>query len=196
MTEPGEHEHEHHHHEHVDYGDAIRAFRQDKDEYFRTGSASPLPAAEREGFTGLPYYPVDEGLRFEGLTLEPYLGDEPTSFAIPTSDGRLRPAERAGIFRFDVGAVPCSLTAYTFEGGRSEQQSVFVPFMDATTGKETYGAGRYLDLDPQYDGTYVLDFNLAYHPSCVYDMKFSCPLTPAENRLDVRVEAGERLAEG
>ena len=73
-------------------------------------------------------------------------------------------------------------------------ESLFVPFLDATTGTETYGAGRYLDLEPQDDGTWTLDFNLAYHPSCVYDARFSCPLTPHENRLGVRVEAGERLA--
>ena len=69
-----------------------------------------------------------------------------------------------------------------------------MPFLDPTSGTETYGAGRYLDLDPEDDGTYTLDFNLAYHPSCVYDPKFSCPLTPAENRLPVRILAGERLA--
>ena len=74
--------------------------------------------------------------------------------------------------------------------------AVFVPFLDATSGHETYGAGRYLDLEPEDDGTYALDFNLAYHPSCVYDIKFSCPLTPAENRLPIRIEAGERLAPG
>ena len=70
-----------------------------------------------------------------------------------------------------------------------------MPFLDETSGTVTYGAGRYLDLDPEEDGTYVLDFNLAYHPSCVYDARFSCPLTPAENRLPVRIEAGERLAQ-
>ncbi len=190
--------HEHHepghHHEHVDYGDAIREFRTDKDEYFRTGAGSPLPPAERAGFGGIHYFPVDEAFRLGGLTLEPYAGSEPTSFAIPTSDERLRPAARAGTFRFEGGGVPCALTAYTFEGGGAG--SVFVPFLDSTTGKESYGAGRYLDLDREEDGTYVLDFNLAYHPSCVYDVRFSCPLTPAENRLAVRIEAGERLAEG
>ncbi|MBF8291112.1 MAG: hypothetical protein HW391_2080, partial [Chloroflexi bacterium] len=122
----------------------------------------------------------------------PYIGVEPLSFAIPTSDGKLRPAERAGTFRFLVGGVPCTLTGYTFEGGSAE--SVFVPFLDGTTGVESYGAGRYLDVEQEEDGTYAIDFNLAYHPSCVYDIKFSCPLTPAENRLPVRIEAGERLA--
>ena len=73
-------------------------------------------------------------------------------------------------------------------------EALFVPFLDATTGTETYGAGRYLDLETDDDGTWTLDFNLAYHPSCVYDPRFSCPLTPPENRLGLRVEAGERLA--
>jgi hypothetical protein len=187
------HDHGHHHDADIPYADAVRAFRVDKDAYFRSGERSPIPVAERADFTGLPYFDVDESLRFEGLALEPYAGTEPTTFTIPTSDGRLRPAERAGTFRFEVGGVPCTLTAYIFEGGSTE--SVFVPFLDGTTGVESYGAGRYLDLEREDDGTFALDFNIAYHPSCVYDPRFSCPLTPAENRLPVRIEAGERLPE-
>jgi hypothetical protein len=194
LTQSDHHsEHEHPHDERISYAAAVQSFRDDKDEYFRSGPGSPLPPAERAAFVGLPYFAVDENLVFEGLGLEPYDGSEPTSFTIPTSDNRLRPAVRAGILRFTVGAVLCSLTAYTFEGGAPG--SVFVPFLDGTSGTESYGAGRYLDLDAEDDGTYVLDFNLAYHPSCVYDARFSCPLTPAENRLPVRIEAGERLAE-
>ena len=195
MTETHEHhahEHAHHRRPPLAYPDAVAAFRADKDEFFRTRPGSPIPEAERAGFQGLPYYPVDEALGFEGLRLEPYTGSEPTSFAIPTSDGQLRPAERAGTFRFSVDSVSCSLTAYTFE--HDDSGAVFVPFLDGTSGTATYGAGRYLDLEPDEDGTYALDFNLAYHPSCVYDPRFSCPLTPAENRLPVRIEAGERLA--
>jgi uncharacterized protein len=193
----GEHDHDHDHddhssHEHVDYPTAVQLFRADKDDYFRQAHDSPIPHDQRHDFAGLPYFPVDENLRFEGLQLEPYVGDEPTSFQIPTSDGQLRDAERAGTFRFELGGAEHRLTGYRFAEGDSE--SVFVPFLDQTSGSETYGAGRYLDLDPDsQDGTYVLDFNLAYHPSCVYDPRFSCPLTPPENRLPVRVEAGERL---
>lgn len=189
----GTHEgHDHSGHEHVDYPTAVELFRADKDDYFRQAHDSPIPHDQRHDFAGLPYFPVDEDVRFEGLALEPYEGDEPTSFQIPTSDGQLRDAERAGTFRFELGGATQRLTGYRFAAGGSE--SVFVPFLDATSGKETYGAGRYLDLDPdEQDGTYVLDFNLAYHPSCVYDPRFSCPLTPPENRLPVRIEAGERL---
>jgi uncharacterized protein (DUF1684 family) len=79
---------------------------------------------------------------------------------------------------------------------------LFVPFRDATSGSDTYGAGRYL-LDTlkgadhggnPRDGTLILDFNMAFHPSCAYDPRWSCPLAPPENRLAVPITAGERLA--
>ncbi len=189
-------EHEHHHQHTLDYPDAIRAFRADKDEAFRSNPHSPIPADDRASFTGLPYFEVDEAFRFEGLALEPYAGDEPVAFQIPTSDGRLRDARRAGVLRFELAGTPSALTAYQFATDSPGSTELFVPFLDRTSGAETYGAGRYLDLDVEDDGTYALDFNLAYHPSCVYDPRFSCPLTPAENRVAVRIEAGERLAEG
>ena len=190
------HDHDHHHHDGPhDYVGAVQGFRAEKDEFFKTNSGSPIPAEERAAFTGLPYYPVNVDLVFEGLSLQPYAGDEPTSFQIPTSDNRLRPARRAGSLTFDLEGQSLRLTAYELEGAHSDGR-VFVPFLDATSGTETYGAGRYLDLEPDEDGTYAIDFNLAYHPTCVYQPIFSCPLTPAENRLPIRIEAGERLAEG
>jgi len=187
---------EHHEHQHtLSYPDAIAQYRADKDAYFKTGAGSPIPAAERDAFEGIPYFPVDEGLILDGMALEPYTGDEPVRFEIPTTDGRLRPAERAGVFRFRLLDADCSLTAYQMASADGTvHDSLFVPFLDGTTGTESYGAGRYLDLDAEEDGTWTLDFNVAYHPSCVYDPRFSCPLTPAENRLPVRIEAGERLA--
>ena len=187
------HEHEHHHdEEELDYAAQVEAFRADKDEAFRHSPGSPIPHDVRHDFPGLPYFPVDETLRFDDLRLEPYAGDQPTSFQIPTSDNQLKPAHRAGTFHFKLGGEARHLTGYVIDGGHGD--SVFVPFLDATSGHETYGAGRYLDLEPEEDGTYALDFNLAYHPSCVYSPFFSCPITPAENRLPDRIEAGERLA--
>ncbi|HET7727110.1 MAG TPA: DUF1684 domain-containing protein [Candidatus Limnocylindrales bacterium] len=191
-----EHPHEHEHRHHISYEEAVRQYREDKDAAFRSLPDSPIPHAARASFTGLPYYDVDSGMVVEGLTLEPYQGAEPVRFDIPTSDGRLLPAERAGVFRFALDGTPLTLTAYRVVGS-AEDASLFVPFLDATSGRETYGAGRYLDLEPDEDGSWTLDFNLAYHPSCVYDPQYSCPLTPAENRLPIRIEAGERLpAEG
>ena len=202
-----DHDHDHHEHEPIDYVEAVEGFRADKDHYFKHGEGSPIPTAERDAFTGLPYFPVDPDLRFEDLQLEPYQGSEPQRFQIPTSDGGLRPAHRAGSLRFELGGESRVLAGYVIDApdGHVHRDaataadealpSIFVPFLDATSGHETYGAGRYLDIEPEDDGTYSLDFNLAYHPSCVYDFRFSCPLTPAENRLPIRIEAGERLPE-
>jgi len=189
-------EHAEHHHTRS-YADTLEQYRADKDTYFRTGKGSPVPEAERATFAGIPYFPVDEGWIVDDLALEPYTGDAPVQFEIPTTDGRLRPAERAGTFRLGLAGGPYTLTAYRLAGADGAlRDSLFVPFLDATSGVTTYGAGRYLDLEAEEDGTWTLDFNLAYHPSCVYDPRFSCPLTPAENRLPIAVEAGERLPDG
>ena len=186
-----DHDKPEHEHRHMSYGDAVLGYRADKDRFFRDSTGSPIPAEDRPAFAGLTYFPVDEALVIDDLALEPYTGDAPVQFEIPTSDGRLRPAERAGVFRFGVGGRELAITAYRLAGGTDG--ALFVPFLDATSGAETYGAGRYLDIEAQDDGTYSLDFNLAYHPSCAYDPRFSCPITPPENRLPVRIEAGERL---
>lgn len=169
---------------------AIEAQRADKDEYFRASPYSPLDEDARAAFAGLAYYPVDPAYRLGGLALLPYEGDEAEAFQMPTSTEEMRQAWRAGTFRFELDGAPLALVAYDLGGG-----SLFVPFQDATSGHETYGAGRYLDVEPEVDGTFTLDFNLAYFPFCAYSPYYSCPLTPAENRLPVRIEAGERLGE-
>jgi uncharacterized protein (DUF1684 family) len=187
-------EHAEHHHT-LSYADAIRQYRAERDAYFRAGHDSPVPAADRSAFPGIPYFPVDESFIVEGLVLEPCGDDIPVLFEIPTTDGHLRRAERAGVFEFALSGHSQRLTAYRLAGADGEVgEGLFVPFLDMTSGTETYGAGRYLDLEPEDDGTWTLDFNLAYHPSCVYDPRYSCPLTPPENRLGSRVEVGERLA--
>jgi len=180
-------------HQHVaSYPDLVERYRAEKDAYFKSAGGSPVPAAEREAFAGLSYYPVNEDAVVDELVLVPYTGHEPVSFTIATTDGKLRPAERAGVFQFEVLGGLHALTAYRLAGtdGVLDHDSLFVPFLDATSGTETYGAGRYLDVALEEDGTSTLDFNMAYHPSCVHDARFSCPLTPAENRLAIRLEAG------
>jgi len=173
------------------YGRVVEADRAAKDAFFRSSPHSPLEPGSRTAFRGLDYFSVDIAYRVDGLRLLPYMGDGPTAFGMPTSDGRDRDAIRAGSFVFEISGVRQILTAYRFPG--AEGGALFVPFLDATSGDETYGAGRYLDVEAEQDGRYILDFNLAYHPYCAYSPHFSCPLTPAENRLSVRIEAGERL---
>ncbi len=89
---------------------------------------------------------------------------------------------------FSVDGAPAELTVYK----DSSQGSLFLPFADATSGDETYGAGRYVEPDAQPDGTLLIDFNYAYNPYCAYNEAWTCPITPAENRLRVPIRAGEK----
>ena len=95
-----------------------------------------------------------------------------------------------GTLEFAVPGGSAQLAGYAFEPGPVSE--LFIPFRDTTSGSETYGAGRYLDLEPEDDGTYVLDFNIAYNPWCAYAPQYSCPLPPRENWLTFPIEAGEK----
>ncbi len=92
------------------------------------------------------------------------------------------------VAHFEVDGEPVSLALYD-----TGHPGYFLPFRDRTSGSETYGAGRYLDIEPSDDGTATIDFNEAYNPFCAYNDAYACPLPPPENWLQVRIEAGERL---
>jgi uncharacterized protein (DUF1684 family) len=175
------------------YAEAVAAERAEKDQQFVIDPDSPIPAGSRNAFHGLQYWPVDPRYRLTG-PLEVF--QEPERFTIVTTMGEARPCERYGKVSFELEGAPLTLTVYRLLDGRRTGTSadLFVPFMDTTTGKETYPAGRYVNLEEQGDGRYVLDFNLAYNPACAYGApeRFQCPRTPAENRLPATIRAGER----
>ncbi len=170
---------------------AWTSWTAERDALFRSPQ-SPLPAPERAAFDGLPYFPYDSTFAVPAA-LVPAVSTDTVSF--PTSTGELRPMVRAGQLVFAAGGVERRLVAYT-QVGPDANGELFVPFRDATSGGETYGGGRYLDLPVAPLGRYTLDFNRAYHPYCVYSDAYSCPLPPAENTLSLAVHAGERLAAG
>lgn len=157
-----------------------------RDSLFRS-AGSPLP--DTAGFDGLLYFAYDSTLAVPAA-LVPAMRQE--TFNFPTTSGALQQHVSAGHLVFEAGGVQWRLEAFEPVGSDGR---LFVPFRDATSGRETYGGGRYLDLEVQPSGRYALDLNRAYHPYCVYDASFSCPLPPAENRLELRVTAGERLPE-
>lgn len=179
---------------------ALRAawedWRADRDSLF-VSEASPLPPAARDTFGAIPYFPYDSLLAVPAA-LVPAL--RPDTALFPTTTGELRPMTVAGQLVFTAGGVERRLVAYQAVGAVAAIQAregggrLFVPFRDETSGRETYGGGRYLDLDVAASGRYALDFNRAYHPYCVYDPGFSCPLPPPENTLGLPVTAGERYA--
>ncbi|MFB6095134.1 MAG: DUF1684 domain-containing protein [Halodesulfurarchaeum sp.] len=173
-----------------DYAEHVQDQRRQKEQYFAESPRSPIPPAQQEDFPGLEYYPVDEDLRFE-LPLDEH--DEKESLVVETTTGNEREYLRWGEFNFEVDGTTLTLQAYK---GDPDEDRLWVPFRDETNGEETYGAGRYLDLEPDHhrveDDGWVLDFNQAYNPTCAYNEAYECPLIPTENWLDVRIEAGEK----
>jgi hypothetical protein len=168
--------------------------RAGKDRLFAEHPASPVPEARRRDFRGLAYWRHDPAQRITAR-LEP--DPETPPLDVPRSnEGPAMPFARIGWVSFRLDGQDCRLAVYwlnEYAGG------IFIPFRDATSGRETYGGGRYLwdsakgvDLGSEGDEL-VLDFNYAYHPSCVYDDRWSCPLAPAENHLAAAIAAGERL---
>ncbi len=157
--------------------------RAEKDEFFEFDPQSPLTSDQQADFQGLNYFPVDESLRFE-LEIERF--EHPEAIKMQTSTGDLRDFTRYGRLTFTMAGESVSLVVYANDYG------YFIPFVDAQAGKETYGAGRYLDPRETGDDRLMLDFNLAYNPYCAYNDRYSCPIPPAENRLLVAIRAGEK----
>ena len=165
---------------------AHRLWRERRDVLFRSHAQSALPESERAAFRGLPYHEYDPAFAFSAA-VRPLPRE---SYDVDTSTGGVIRFVRFGAVDLPIGTLEV-LWLDEYSGG------VFLPFRDATSGKTTYGGGRYLldtakgaDLGSSGD-MLVLDFNFAYHPSCVYDPKWTCPLAPLSNRLSTAVEAGE-----
>ena len=160
---------------------------------FREHPQSPIPFEERSGYSGPHLYEYDPGWCLTG-SVEPA---RPLRLEIATSNVETMAFSRFGVVRFAHAGTELVLELYWLEGYGG---GLFLPFADATSGGQTYGAGRYLldtikgaDLG-QRDGRLVIDFNFAYQPSCAYDPRWTCPLAPPANRLQVAVRAGERVA--
>jgi uncharacterized protein (DUF1684 family) len=168
-------------------------WREARDELFRSHPQSPLPEEARAGFDGLPYFPYDRGLR----VLADVAPATPEPLVIAGSAGSTIPFTRFGRAGFVLAGEQCTLELYWLDGYGG---GIFVPFGDASNGRETYGPGRYMldsvkGADLGMDGgRLVLDLNFSYNPSCAYDPRWACPLTPPPNRLPVPVRAGERIA--
>jgi uncharacterized protein (DUF1684 family) len=178
-----------------------------REELYRAHPQSPVPVDARPAFRARAW-PYDPAWRFDVPVARreagggaPPLGstgwDSP--LRLPMSSGDALAFEAAGDVELPLATGSRTLTVYWMSGYAG---GLFLPFRDATNGTETYGAGRYLldtakgaDLGGAVaDGRLILDFNFAFHPSCAFDARWSCPLAPPENRLDLAVRAGERIA--
>ncbi|MFL5728755.1 MAG: DUF1684 domain-containing protein, partial [Cytophagaceae bacterium] len=161
-------------------------FRKQKDHYFRTSKDSPIP--HHENFKGLVYYEPTPTFKVKAnLTL---LNDS-VEFTLSRNDGKKSKYIRYAIASFVLNNREYNLTLLKLKE-RIDNNVLFIPFGDKTNGQETYEGGRYLDVKLKNDKIIALDFNLAYNPYCAYSYKYSCPVPPRENILDIAIEAGEK----
>ena len=168
----------------TEYQQQTDADRTKKDTFFRENTDSPI--TEKSTFTHLTYYAPN--LAFRVLArLEPF-ADASRKMTVRMSDGSEEVYEKYAHAVFELNGRACRLLITKTDGNYS------ILFRDATSGKTTYGGGRYLDLEAdQLTGNRAtLDFNAAYNPYCAYAASYACPLPPAENTLPVAVEAGEK----
>lgn len=172
---------------------AWEGWKQDRDNLFANHPQTPIEDTSR--FKGLHYFPYEPSWRTTGV----FVSDGEESLEMGHSGVGATAFTRMGIVEFEVEGHAARLGLYWLTGYGG---GVFLPFRDTTNGGETYGGGRYLldsakgaDLGHEGDRI-VLDFNYAYHPSCVHSPRWSCPLAPRENRLPFPVTAGERLGDG
>lgn len=167
-------------------------WREVRDDLFARHPQSAVAEEDRASFRGLRYFPYDERYRYTARLRE----ERGERFEVRTSSGETMWLRRIGAIEIPLGRLPV-FWIDVYGGG------LFLPFRDATSGNATYGGGRYLldtikgaDLGSADDGALILDMNFAYHPSCHYDHRWSCPLAGPESRLATRVEAGEMAWDG
>jgi uncharacterized protein (DUF1684 family) len=172
---------------------AAAQFRAGRDSLILHHIESPFAPADARA---IDYFPYDPEWRLTG-TIDRDVENYELQIDL-AGDGVLR-CTRAGIVRFSYKGVGLALSVFWMEGYGG---GLWLPFGDSTSNDETYGGGRYLydsikgaDLGAGNDPsgkTMLLDFNFAYNPSCAYDHRWSCPLSPSENKLALAVRAGER----
>ena len=172
------------------YAKQITEARAFMDKSFRE-EPEPIPRDKVDVLLPLRYYPPDPSY---ATPAELKLANERPVFDMPTSTGTLRKMERVGVLEFSLRGEPMSLAAFVGQGEALEV--LFVPFTDLTTGKETYPAGRYLEIRPTSTGFYNIDFNTAFNPTCAYNATYECPYPPPSNRLKVEIRAGEKAPAG
>jgi uncharacterized protein (DUF1684 family) len=168
----------------------VLEWRKDRDTFFGTHERSPLSSKEKRRFKGLKYFPFDAKYVFSGK-IERYIFhiNNPKYYAtFLTNKGINKRYIRYGKFLFNLDGREHPIEIYK----SILSDTLFVPFKDKTNGKESYEGGRYIDGEilPAYQ--LVLDFNMAYFPSCAYNNKFACALPPRENVLDIEIRAGEK----
>ena len=168
----------------------IQSWQEEQNKEFSTPNKSPLTKEGLSIFKGLNFYKVNLKFRvdakFERTPFEPVFG-------MPTTTTRLPEYKKYGVAFFSINGVEYKLNVYQNQKAKNikgYENHLFIPFIDLTSGNSSYSGGRYIDLLIPKGDVLIIDFNKSYNPYCAYNHKYSCPIPPSENSIDVRIEAG------
>ncbi len=169
---------------------SITEFQRDLNAEFSDPETSPLPDRYRKDFNGLDFFKPDTTFIVNAtFTRTP----DATPFLMPTTTDRMSKEVVYGLVSFQLKGKSFQLEVYQNEELKEDEgfeDYLFLPFTDATNGNETYSGGRYIDLRIPEGDQIVIDFNKAYNPYCTYNKKYSCPIVPSQNSLDIEIFAG------
>ncbi len=166
--------------------------RAQKDTEFRAKESSPLSAAEVSGFKHLSYYPYDLKYRVKARF---ELTNKTEVFKMKTTTDRLPEYRHYANVYFTIDGKEFKLEVFQnveLISRPGYENYLFLPYSDETSGRETYGGGRFIDLTNTHGEKIVIDFNKSYNPYCAYNHEYSCPLPPQQNDLSIKIEAGEK----
>jgi hypothetical protein len=171
----------------------LQTFRNGRDKEFKDKNESPLTEADFSIFKGIDNFENNKKFRVNAKFT---LAQNQKSFQILTSSGKSKSAVKVGIVSFKINKIAYKLNVYQIGKVTEDDEYkdlLFIPFKDLSNGKETYNGGRYIDIWRPKTDTVILDFNLAYNPSCAYGSdRYNCPIPPKENFLKIKILAGEK----
>ena len=170
--------------------DSVIQFQKNMNEHYADSAKSPLKKKDLAVFQALEFFSINEKY-FVKATFKRTKKEKP--FEMKTTTSRRPLYVKYGELHFEIDGIPCQLNVYQnveFSKKPGYKNSLFLPFTDYTSGVESYGGGRYIDLEIQKGNTWAIDFNQAYNPYCAYNEKYSCPIVPEENDLKVEIKAG------
>jgi hypothetical protein len=178
------------------YASQIKSFQKEMNANYKNAEESPLEESERKKFQGLPFFKIDENYKVEADFVRTTDGEP---FEMQTTTDRKPIYQKFGEVSFELNGKKHTLNIYQSQDLKQNEEYknyLFLPFTDVSNGQESYYGGRYIDLqvtelsNGQEINKITIDFNKAYNPYCAYNKKYSCPIPPKENHLDIKVLAG------
>jgi uncharacterized protein (DUF1684 family) len=170
--------------------DSVIQFQKNMNEHYADSAKSPLKKKDLAVFKELEFFPINE----KYFVIAKFIRTKKEKpFEMKTTTSRKPIYVKYGELHFEIDGIPCQLNVYQnveFSKKTGYKNSLFLPFTDYTSGVESYGGGRYIDLEIQKGKNWTIDFNQAYNPYCAYNEVYSCPIVPKENDLKVEIKAG------